>query len=248
MRWLPAPRSSTRTVLYTAELAARAEAWVARPLIEKRSAEGLLELATIWAAINQVALPECIRQCQYSERAASLRAYILEFSRTQNPETMSESTYQLAQAFANEKLVHEGYNKVVDASNLTDEDVAYFQKIGRKDLFVKRGATAEATAAGETVAVDSEKPLVPEADLIKEQEAHTATKTKAAEALTKEKEAHAAAKTKASEALKSEKEAHTATKKELSEVQKQLADAQKQVAELTEKLAQPADTSQADAQ
>jgi hypothetical protein len=217
-------------VLYTPELAARAEAWAAQPLTDKRSAEGLLELATIWAAINQVALPECIRQCQYSERAASLRAYILEFSRFQTPAIMSESTYQIAPQFANEKLVHEGYNKVVDASNLTDEDVKYFQKIGRKDLFVKRGSAAAEATETEVVDVDPEKPLVPQADLEAEQTAHAATKT----TLEAEKQGYErvladynkanASRIKAEDSLKAEKEAHKGTKKELSEVQKQLAE------------------------
>ena len=202
-------------VLYSQELADRATAWLARPLTNspegKRSAEGLLELATIWAAINRTGLPECLRQCQYSERAATLRKYLTDFSHFQAPELMQDSKYQFAPAYRNESISDERYAKKVTADNLTDEDAEFLLKRGYNHVII-------AKSAGETSS---------------ESTADTGIKsgpdTKAADALKAEKEAH-----------KAEKKAHAETKKELSEVQKQLAEAQKQLADLADKAQQAA--------
>jgi hypothetical protein len=222
-------------VLYTQALADRATAWLARPLTNspegKRSAEGLLELATIWAAINQTGLPECLRQCQYSERAQAVRNYLTEFSRQLLfPDAMSDtpqSKYQIAPAFAGQSFVDEGLAAPVTAENLTDDAAEYFIKKGRSDAFILRSQAKEEPASepGKTEPEGDTRDYA--AELKTEQDAHTATTGK----LQKEQEAH----TKASDALKSEKEAHKTTKKDLSEVQKQLAAAQKQLAALADK-------------
>ena len=227
-------------LLYTQELADRAHAWIGRPLTAgpegKRSADGLLELASIWAAIHRQPLPECIRQCQYSERQASVAAYLREFSRfsTFNSNTMSDtaptSQYQIAPEFAGQSFVHDDFNGAVTAENLTDEAAEFFISKGRDDAFVKIGSKEAKAANAEQVAKDT----APD-DLATEQAAHKAT-TAALEAanhrgdaattkLAKEQEAH----TKATEALKAEKEAHKATKAENSELQKQVKDLQKQL-------------------
>jgi hypothetical protein len=196
---------------YTQALFERATVWLARPLTAgsegRRSADGLLELATIWAAIHKAPLPECLRQCQYSERHASVAAYVRDFPRLSLTSAMSETTetqskYQIAPAFAGQQFVHEDLAAPVTAENLTDELAEFFIKKGRSDAFIKRGAVeAEAEPEGK-----------PAAD------------TKASDALKAEKEAH-----------KAEKKAHSETKKELSEVQKQLAEATKQLADIAAK-------------
>jgi hypothetical protein len=239
-------------VLYTQALADRATAWLARPLTAspegKRSAEGLLELATIWAAINRTGLPECLRQCQYSERAQALRNYLVEFSRHPLfPDAMSEtsqSKYQIAPAFAGQTFVDEGLSTPITAENLTDEAAEYFIKKGRKDAFILRSSTPAEDAAGDAVADDAAADDSKDSrdyagELEAEQKAHTTTTGK----LEKEQQAH----TKANEALKSEKEAHKATKKDLAEVQKQLTEAQNQLAALAEKAQDAAGDSSAEA-
>jgi hypothetical protein len=234
-------------VLYTQDLAERATAWLARPLTAspegKRSAEGLLELATIWAAINRTGLPECLRQCQYSERAQALRNYLVEFSRHPLfPDTMletSQSKYQIAPDFAGQTFVDEGLSAPVTAENLTDEAAEYFIKKGRKDAFILRSSAPAEVAAGEAAAEGDENPRDYAGELEAEQKAHTTTTGK----LEKEQQAH----TKANEALKSEKEAHKATKKDLAEVQKQLTEAQNQLAALAEKAQDAAGDSSAEA-
>ncbi|MGI4819880.1 MAG: hypothetical protein ACRYFV_01605 [Janthinobacterium lividum] len=245
---------------YTQALLERATAYLARPLTAapegKRSAEGLLELATIWAAIHRCPLPECLRQCAYSERHASVAAYVRDFSSHSSFTAMSETTqtkYQIAPAFAGQQFVHDDLAAPVTAENLTDETAEFFIKHGRKDAFILRAGAETKPEAGEVIAVEPESPLVPQADLEAEQSAHATTQASLKEyqdnygqaigSLKAEQEAHGKttakleketeAHTKANEALKSEKEAHKATKKDLSEVQKQLAEAQKQVADLT---------------
>lgn len=230
-------------VHYSQALAERAQAYQDRPLSDKRSPEGLAELAAIWSAIQGQPAGSC-RQCQYSDFTHALVSYLRDFSRLQYPDLMSDSAYQLAPPFASETLVHEDYGRVVTADTLTDADVEFFTSKGRGDLFVKKSAST-ATAADSSASTDSTPSAdetAPLAKLTKEQEAHAVTKAKAAETLAKEKEAHAADKTKAADALKAEKEAHKATKAELSEVQKQLATAQKQLADLADKATQAVDT------
>lgn len=212
-------------VLYTQVLAYRAQAYANLPLTEKRSPGGLAELAAIWSAIQQQSAGSC-RQCQFSDYNATINAYLRDFSRLQTPETMSESTYQFAPAFADATLTHESYSKVVTADNLDDEDVKFFtSKAGgsRKDLFVKKSQGAgKPEATDSATEVTPEHSLVPEADLHAEQQAHLASveKLNTAEA-----------------ALTAEKEAHDATKSQLSEVQAQVSGLTEQVAQLTKELA-----------
>lgn len=209
-------------VLYTQALADRAQAYVGLPLTEKRSPNGLAELAAIWSAIQQQPAGSC-RQCQFSDYNATLTAYLRDFSRLSNPEAMSDSTYQFAPQFADATLTHDSYSKVVTADNLTDEDVKFFTDKGRKDLFIKKGSAAAkaADAASTPTDVTTERPLVPEDDLKAEREAHLASveKLNASEA-----------------ALASEKEAHEATKSQMSEVQAQVSDLTEQVAKLSKEL------------
>ena len=228
-------------LLYTQELADRAQAWISRPLTAglegKRSADGLLELASIWAAIHRQPLPECIRQCQYSERQASVAAYLREFSRLQNLTTMSDtptaSKYQLAPQFANETLVDENLSGSYTADTLTDEVAEHFIKRGRKDLFVERNAAG--TPAAETTEAEPGDARDYEAELAAQEDAHASTRQElerqavAHDATTAKLEKETAAHGKATEALKAEKEAHKVTKAENSELQKQVKDLQKQL-------------------
>lgn len=185
-------------VLYTQALADRAQAYLDLPLTEKRSPNGLAALAAIWSAIQQQPAGNC-RQCQFSDYNATLIAYLRDFSRLQNPEAMSDSTYQFAPQFADATLTHDSYSKVVTADNLTDEDVKFFTEKGRKDLFVKKG---EAHAAPDPT------------------DKGGSTDTKASDALKGEKEAHKAEKKAHAETKKQLSE----IEKQLAEAQKQLAD------------------------
>lgn len=130
-------------VVYTAELVARAEAFLALATNDKRQPTGLEELAAIWAAMQGRPASSC-RQCQFSDYQRDVAAYVREFSRLQNPNTVATS-YSLAPAYASETFVHEDYNKVVTADNLTDEDAEFFIKAGRADAFVKNKAAAAVT-------------------------------------------------------------------------------------------------------
>lgn len=212
-------------VLYTQAIADRAQAYADLPLLEKRSPNGLAELAAIWSAIQRQPAGSC-RQCQFSDYNATINAYLRDFSRLQHPETMSNTSYQFAPQFADATLTHESYGKVVTADNLTDEDVKFFTSKaggGRKDVFVKKTGDNAPKETDEGAAdVTPARPLVPEDDLKSEQEAHLASVTKlnAAES-----------------ALASEKEAHEGTKSQLSEVQAQVSDLNEQVAKLNKELA-----------
>jgi hypothetical protein len=163
---------------YSQQVADRAQAWANQSLTEKRSPDGLRELAAVWSAIQGQPAGGC-RQCQYSDYNAVITTYLREFSRLQNPELMSESTYQLAPQFADVSLVDEGLNGVFTADNLTDEVAEYFIGKGRTDLFVKKGEAAQvaATDASKSTAADTKA-----ADALKaEKKAHTETKKELSE-------------------------------------------------------------------
>jgi hypothetical protein len=165
-------------LLYTPELAARAAAWAAQPLNAKRSADGLTELGAIWSAIHRLPPVEC-RQCQYSERNASVAAYLRDFSRLSISSTMSDSQtaskYQIAPAYARQTFVHDDLSAPVTAENLTDDLAEFFIKHGRKDAFIERGSQP-AAEAGAPAGEKSEGAQVSQADLDAEKEAHKATK------------------------------------------------------------------------
>jgi hypothetical protein len=112
-------------IAYTAELLSRAQAWLSLPLTDKRYEAGLQELTELYRLITGEPASSC-RQCQYSDWAATVVAYVREASTFLFPETMSESKYTVANGYEHEQFVHEDYNKVVTAENLTDADAKFF--------------------------------------------------------------------------------------------------------------------------
>lgn len=126
---------------YTQLLYERAQAYQDRPLGQKRSPDGLAELAALWAAITGEQAGSC-RQCQYSDFNAVVVAYLRASTRLLHPELMSDSAYQLVPGFENETFVDDTYGRVVTADSLTDEDAEYFIKAGYKHAFVKKTAAA----------------------------------------------------------------------------------------------------------
>jgi len=233
-------------VAYTQALLDRASAYVGQPLSARRYDEGLTELTSLYTAVTGQAVGKC-RQCQYSDYLAAVQAYIRQATRELHPETMADSNYTLAPGFENETFVHEAYGKAVTAENLTDADAKFFIGKGFKDAFILKASQkggAEGGASTETTEVEHKNPVVPQADLEKEQKAHQVTVKK----LETEKEAHAATKNKAAETLRAEKEAHKATKNEattmaskLADTEKQLAVAQAKIEELSKPTAPPTD-------
>ncbi len=204
----------------------RATAYVSQPLAARRYEAGLAEVTALYSEITGQPAATC-RQCQYSNYLAVVQAYIRQATRELHPETMAESKYSIAPGLENEVFVHEGLSEAVTAENLTDKSAEFLMKHGYKHAFVlKSAAKAEADQGSETE-VEPKNPLVPQADLEKEQEAHRAT----AKRLEETQATHAAEKAKASDALKAEKEAHKATKKELTSTAHKLDEAEKQLAE-----------------
>lgn len=213
---------------YSPELAARAEAWLALPLEQKRGGDGrgLVELAELWAATQGVPVPDCIRQCKYSERVQEITRYVREYHRfTQHPDAMSESTYAFAPQFANETIADGRYNKTVTAETLTDDDAKALLKLGYGHVIVKKGQ-AEASGTGAAATEPS------------------ATEKKATEAATKAQKDASDSKA----ALKAEKDAHKATAKELTDTKKLLADSESKLTEVTNKLAEATKNTGSDAQ
>ena len=131
---------------YTPALLARATAYLAAPLPERRSPVGLAELLALYNAITGEGRSWC-PQCQYSDFYALVQAYCREASTFLAPRPMSESKYTVADGYEKEEFVHEHYNKVVTADNLTDEDAEFFLAHGGEHLFVlKAGQQAESKA------------------------------------------------------------------------------------------------------
>lgn len=270
---------------YSADLAERATAWLALSTEQKRGGDGsgLVELAHLWAAIQNVPVPACIRQCQYSERVHDVNAYLREYHRfTSTSSAMSDTpqtTYQLKPEYAGQTLTSDDWTKAVTAANLTDEDAEHFIAKGFDHVFQRIGAAL--VGAGEKVEgigdgladdstdVVSDKPLVPEADLTAEQNAHEQTREALAstkryyegiEADLTTTKAQLAGQKAAYEklesqynlteenrqqqvtALSAEQTAHTATKAQLAEVQQQLVDAQTALAAATAKGSKKAAT------
>lgn len=204
----------------------RATAYVSQPLAARRYEEGLAEITALYSEITGQPAATC-RQCQYSNYLAVVQAYIRQATRELHPETMAESNYSIAPGLENEVFVHEGLSEAVTAENLTDKSAEFLIKHGYKHAFVLKSAAKADADKGDKIEVESENPLVPQADLEKEQEAHRATAKRLEEA----QATHAADKTKASDALKAEKEAHRATKKELTSVAGKLGEVEKQLAQ-----------------
>ncbi|KUG06880.1 hypothetical protein [Solirubrum puertoriconensis] len=143
-------------IAYTEELLAQAEAWASLPLEERRSAAGLLQLAVLYSYITGEPAGSC-RQCQYSDYNQVVQAYIRQATRHLHPETMADSNYTLANGYESEQFVHEDYNKVVTADNLTDEDAEFFIGKGFEHAFVKKASAAEATEAESTGETEGEE-------------------------------------------------------------------------------------------
>lgn len=219
---------------YSAELAARAEAWLARPLEQKRSAEGLTELGSLWATLQGLPAVAC-RQCQYSERARAVAAYVREYHRfISSPDAMSDSQYTFAPQFAGETIADGRYNKTVTAENITDDDARALLKLGYDHVIVKKGkadAKAEVASSPGDAAQPSEAEQKLQTSLEAEQKAHGDTKLKL---------------TKSGEALKAEKDAHKATAKELTDTKKLLAEANEKLAKAQEATKPQSDAPQSD--
>lgn len=229
---------------YTQQLLDRAQAYVEQPLTARRYDEGLTEISALYADITGEPVGKC-RQCQYQDFMAVVAAYIREATRFLHPETVKNSKYTFAAGFANEQIADPRYNKVVTSESLEDADAEQLIKLGYGHVIVLKPGQEESAEGESSTEVAHQNPLVPQADLEKEQQAHQAT----AKQLEDAQAANAADKQKAADTLKTEKDAHkatktelTATKKHLAEVSKELADALAKVDELS-KPAAPADGS-----
>ncbi|MBO2010847.1 hypothetical protein [Hymenobacter negativus] len=136
---------------YTPELLARAQAWVSLPLNDKRYQAGMTELWALYAAITQTPVSTC-RQCQYSDYAAIVVAYVREATTFLHPETVSDTKYTLANGYENEQFVHEKYATTITGENLTDEAAEFFIKNGfAHAIILKAGQNAD----GSTGEVDT---------------------------------------------------------------------------------------------
>ena len=245
---------------YTAELAARAQAWLALPTEQKRGGDGsgLVELGAIWAAIQGLPPVKCL-QCQYSDRVHDLQAYLREYHRfTSSPsaksDTQTTSKYQFVPAYAGQTLTDDAYGKVVTAANLTDEDAEHFIKAGFGHVFQKiGGAIAELgeklEGEGDDLAGDQDDDQPSERETELQAELDEATQ-KLADQTSSYNAAYGkvVADLQASQAslvteqqnhqatqaaLDSEKQAHVATQAQLSEVQQQVVDLQAALAAAT---------------
>lgn len=216
---------------YSAELAARADAWLALPLAQKRSPEGLTELGSLWATMQGLP-PVACRQCQYSDRARDVATYLRDYHRfTQHPDAMSDSKYTFAPQFTGEVIADGRYNKTVTAENLTDADAEALLKLDYGHVIVLK---AGATAAPSTTA-----PTSPETAPTEREQTLTQQLTQATEQASKSNEAEKKAKQETStaqKALKAEKDAHALTKKDLEAVREQLAELQAKLTEAQQKL------------
>jgi hypothetical protein len=217
---------------YNQQLLDRATAYVEQPLTARRGTEaGLSELTALYSAISGEAAGTC-RQCQVSDFMAVVTAYIREATRFLYPETVQDSNYTFAPAFANEQIADGRYDKVVTAETLTDADAEKLIKMGYGHVIVKKGGEdAAATAEGSTDG-STQTLAVTQADLEAEQTAHQATTKRLEEA----QAVHTADKQKSSDSLKAEKDAHTATKKELTASKKQVTDLTKELADVQKQL------------
>lgn len=246
---------------YSAALATSAQAWLARPLAERRNAAGLAELTQVWAAIQGLASAPLCRQCQYSDRVHDLNAYLREYARltptspsmTTEDTTAAPATYQLKPEFAGQTLTADDWNKAVTADNLTDEDAEHFIKRGFGHVFQRIGAALEGVGeqlegVGDELADDeaNDQPTEREQELQDELEAanqkladQTASYNAAYKQVGDELQA-------AQANYQNEQQAHATTKANLAQVQQQLSDSQAALALATapkqKKAAQPATT------
>ena len=122
---------------YTQVLLDRAQAHATRPLTDRRYAEGLSEIAQLYADITGEPVGKC-RQCQYKDFLAVVTAYIREATRFLHPELMADSNYTFAPGFAGEVIADGRYTKTVTADNLTDQDAEALLKLGYGHVIVAK--------------------------------------------------------------------------------------------------------------
>lgn len=228
---------------YTQALLDRATAYVARSLASRRYAEGLAEISSLYSAITGSAV--ACRQCQYSDFMSVVQAYIREATRFLHPETMSDSSYTFAPAFAAEIIADGRYGKSVTAENLTDDDAKALIPLGYSHVIIAKPGKEAPAEGGETQAQEGDEQPQPtdrETELEQSLSGQKAAyeKLEGQFKLTEENRQQAAAN------LEKEKIAHRATEKQLKASKAQLTDLTKerdelalQVAELTAKLATP---------
>lgn len=127
-------------VVYSLELLSQARAWLVLHLNDKRTPAGLEALTSLYTAITGESSSTC-RQCQYSDYAALVSAYIREATSILNPEIMSDKQYTIAPGFEAETFVHENYSKAVTADNFTNEDAEFFIANGGTHIFIAMPGT-----------------------------------------------------------------------------------------------------------
>lgn len=143
------------------ETLSRVQAYLALPLNEKRQPAGLAELAAVYSLASGQPTGSC-RQCQYRDYVAVLVAYERQSLRLLHPETMAASAYTLAPGFENEQFVHESFEQVVTADNLTDKGAEFFIKNGFAHAFLKNGKPV-----GEETATEA-RPKTPKQQAVAE--------------------------------------------------------------------------------
>jgi len=138
-----------------AALLSRVQAWLALPLTQRRSPEGLAQLAVLYSETSGSTAGSC-RQCQYSDFNYALVAYERHSLRLLHPDLMAKTQYTLAPGYENTQFVHDSYNGVITAENLTDKAAEFFISKGFSKSFLKNGqpikeeASAEGTASANT--------------------------------------------------------------------------------------------------
>ncbi|MBX0290956.1 hypothetical protein K3G63_10930 [Hymenobacter sp. HSC-4F20] len=135
-------------VLYTEEVASRAQAWLAASYSKRRTNEYIAELHALYGLITGNSAAGCT-SCNFQGYVDLLTAYVAHFQRLQHPELMAKSAYSLAPGYENETFVHESYSEALKADNLTDKGAEFFIKNGFKHAFLKNGKPIEDEAPAE---------------------------------------------------------------------------------------------------
>jgi pyruvate/2-oxoacid:ferredoxin oxidoreductase beta subunit len=138
---------------HTPELLARAEAYLALPVRERRLKRAALdELLSLYNAITGQRRTWC-PSCEYADFFKVVADYIHQSHNPLSSATMATSKYQIASGFENETFVHEKLSEPITAANLTDEAAEFFIKNGYDKQFVlKPGAPDEESEAKPTKA------------------------------------------------------------------------------------------------
>ncbi|MDO7888200.1 hypothetical protein [Hymenobacter cheonanensis] len=213
---------------YTQELLDRAQAHVQRPLNDRRYAEGLSEIAQLYADITGEPVGKC-RQCQYKDFLAVVTAYIREATRSLHPELMADSKYTFAPGFAGEVIADGRYSKTVTAENLTDQDAEALIKYGYGHVIVlkpgQESLLAGASDQGSTDEGDDEPETEPSAREIELQTQLEASQKSFLEVEATQKDAL--------EELYKERRDHAVTRSQLTETQQQLTAAKAKLSRKT---------------